>query len=192
MGAVGDDADLRPRQTDRLVPQRMDRHGHQRHADLFAGRQEHVHLPGRRLIGDLPGQVDQQVGIIAHGTDDHDDLVAFLLGPNGLSGCRENLLAVGDAGPTEFLDDDRHGLRITIRGSNVTILPLAENCYYDVLFQERQRENTLRTGGVLPRRVVFYTGSIALRFAGPAVYNGMGRGASGISRSVVPWIPFSI
>ena len=38
------DADLGPGEADRLVAQRMDGHGHQRHAHLLAGREEHVHF----------------------------------------------------------------------------------------------------------------------------------------------------
>ena len=39
-----------------------------------------------------------------------DDLVAFLLGTNGLAGRRQDLLAVGHAGTAELLNDDRHKL----------------------------------------------------------------------------------
>ncbi len=51
------------------------------------------------------GQVDQQVGVVAHGADDHHHLVAFLLGANGLAGRGQDLLAVGDAGAAELLHD---------------------------------------------------------------------------------------
>ncbi len=45
--AVGDDADLRSREADRRHAERLDRHRQERHADLLAGREEHVHLaPG--------------------------------------------------------------------------------------------------------------------------------------------------
>ena len=96
-------------QADRLVAQRRDRHRHQRHAHLLAGRQQHVHFAGGRLVGDFLGQVDQQIGVLAHGADDHDDLVAFQLGANGFSGRGEDLLAIGHAGAAKLLDDDRHG-----------------------------------------------------------------------------------
>ena len=49
VGAVGLDADLSAGQADRLMPERMDGHGHQRHADLLAGGEQHVHFAGRRL-----------------------------------------------------------------------------------------------------------------------------------------------
>ena len=109
VSAVGDDADLRPGQADRLVPQRMDRHRHQRDAHLLAGRKQHVHLAGGRLVGDLFGQVDQQVGVLAHRADDHHHLMALLLGTDGLSRRGEDLLAVGNAGAAKLLDDNGHG-----------------------------------------------------------------------------------
>ena len=93
-----------------FVAQRVNRHRHQRHADLLAGRQEHVHFPGRRLVGDLAGQVDQHVGVLAHGADDHHDLVPLALGANGLPRRGENLLDVGHARAAELLNDDGHGL----------------------------------------------------------------------------------
>ena len=114
--AVGDDADLRPGQTDGLVAQRVDGHGHERHAHLLTGREQHVHFAGGRLVGDLTGQIDQPIGVFAHCADDHDDLVAFLLGTNGLSRRGEDLLAVGHAGAAELLDDDRHGRTLVVSG----------------------------------------------------------------------------
>ena len=59
-------ADLRAGEADRLAPQRFDGHGHQRHAHLLAGREQHVHLAGRRMIGDLVRQIDEHVGIVPH------------------------------------------------------------------------------------------------------------------------------
>ena len=82
------DADLAAGEADRLVAQRVDRHRHQRDAHLLAGREEHVHLAGRRVVGDLLGQVDQDVGLLAHRADDHHDLVALLLGTNRPPGRR--------------------------------------------------------------------------------------------------------
>ena len=92
----------------RLVPERMDRHRHQRDAHLLAGREQHVHLAGRRVVGDLLGEVDQVVGLVAHRADDHHDLVAVLLGANRPPGGRLNLFRIGDARAAEFLNDDSH------------------------------------------------------------------------------------
>ena len=57
-----DQADLGPGEADRRHAQALDGHRHERDADLLAGREEHVHLAGRRAVGDLLGQRDQFVG----------------------------------------------------------------------------------------------------------------------------------
>ena len=48
------------------------------------------------------------IGLVAHGADDHHDLVALLLRANRFTGGGENLLAVGNAGAAEFLNNDGH------------------------------------------------------------------------------------
>ena len=53
-------------------------------------------------------QIDQLVGAVAHGADDHHDLIALLLRADRLAGGREDLLAVGHAGAAEFLHDQSH------------------------------------------------------------------------------------
>ena len=60
-----------------LCPSVCDRHRHQRHAHLLAGRQQHVHFPRRRLVGDLLGQVDEHVRVVAHRADHHHHLVVL-------------------------------------------------------------------------------------------------------------------
>ncbi len=111
VGAVGDDADLRPGEADRLLAQLVDGHGDQGDADLLAGGQQHVHLAGRRLLGDLAGQLDQVVGGVAAGADDDDDLVAGLLGADGLAGRRHDPLRRRHARPAELLHHEAHGSR---------------------------------------------------------------------------------
>ena len=106
--AVGADADLAAGEADRLGAERMDRHRHQRDAHLLAGREEHVHLAGRRVVGDLLGQVDEHVGLVAHRADDHHDLVAVLLGTNRPPRRGANLLRIGDTRAAEFLNDESH------------------------------------------------------------------------------------
>ena len=64
------------------------------------------------------------IGAVAHRADDHHDLVAFLLGADGLAGRGQNLLAVGHAGAAEFLNDDRHGggCQGRVQGSKIAML----------------------------------------------------------------------
>ena len=60
---------------------------------------------GGGLIGDLLGEVDEIVGLVAHRADDHHHLIALLLGANRLAGPPQDLLRIGDAGAAEFLND---------------------------------------------------------------------------------------
>ena len=85
--------------------QRMNRHRHQRDAHLLAGREEHVHLAGRRVVGDLLRQVHQHVGLMAHRADDHHDLVAILLARIARRAAATNLFRIGDTRAAEFLNN---------------------------------------------------------------------------------------
>ena len=75
------------------------------------------HLPRRRLLGNLAGQVDQHVGLLAHGADDHHHLMALLLRADRLAGGAHDLFTGGDAAAAELLDDERHFV-LTLGGSN--------------------------------------------------------------------------
>ncbi len=108
VGAVGDDADLGAGKADGLLAQGLDGHGQESDGDLLAGGQEHVHLAGRRVLGDLAGQLDQLVGGVAAGADDDDDLMAFAFGADGPAGRRHDALRGRHAGAAEFLHDQTH------------------------------------------------------------------------------------
>ena len=102
--------DLRAREADRLVAEsEWSRHGHERHAHLFARGEEHVHFARWRFLVDLSSQIDQHVGVLAHGADHHHDLVALILRANRSTGRGQDLGAVCQAGSAKFLDDERHG-----------------------------------------------------------------------------------
>ena len=58
------------------MPERMDRHRHQGHADLLAGRKEHVHLAAGGWSVICLARSTRTIGVLPHGADDHDDLVA--------------------------------------------------------------------------------------------------------------------
>ena len=105
--AVGHQADLGPGEADRGHPQALDGHGHERHAHLFAGGQEHVHLAGRRPVRDLPGQRDQLVGRVPPGRDHHQDLLTAMMSLDRPPRRRQNLVRVRNARPAEFLHKQR-------------------------------------------------------------------------------------
>jgi hypothetical protein len=75
---VGDDARLRTGEGLRGRPQVGDGHGEQRHRDALAGGEQHVELPRRRVRADPLGELDQLVGVVAHGGHDRHDVVAGL------------------------------------------------------------------------------------------------------------------
>ena len=67
-----------------------------------------ISRPGRvSLTSD--GQAQQLVGLLAHGADDDDDVVAPALGARDVIGHRPHAIGVGDRGATELLDDESHG-----------------------------------------------------------------------------------
>ncbi len=61
------------------------------------------------VLGDLGGLGDQLVGGVAVGDDDDDDLVAGLLGADGLAGRLHDPLGVLDTRPAELLHHETHG-----------------------------------------------------------------------------------
>ena len=60
--------------------ERLDGHRDQRVGDALTRGEQHVHFARGRGRADLSGQVEQVIGGVAHGGDDHDDVVALLLG----------------------------------------------------------------------------------------------------------------
>ena len=108
--AVGHQADLCSGEADRGDPERLDRHRHERDADLLAGGEEHVHLSGRRPLGDFFRQGDQFIrGMPARG-DDHKDLFTTPEGTDRTFRGGENSRGIGDARAAEFLDQQSHFL----------------------------------------------------------------------------------
>ena len=106
--AVGHQSDLGAREADRRHAQALDGHRHQGDADLLAGREQHVHLAGGRVFGDLLGQRDQFVGRVPAGRDDDQNLIAALMGLDRPPRRRQDLVGIRDAGPTKFLNEQRH------------------------------------------------------------------------------------
>ena len=87
----------------------VQRHAQQGGGLALAGGDEHVHLAAGPGLGDLAGQVEQVVGLLAHGRDDHHDLVAPAHGAGHVVGDLADALGVGDRGATELLHDEGHG-----------------------------------------------------------------------------------
>ena len=116
VGAVGADADLGAGEAHRLFPKRLDCHREQSHAHLLAGGEEHVHLAGAGALGDLFGEIDEDVGLVPHGTHHHDDLVPRLVPGHCLAGRGHDLLRVGHARPAELLNHQGHRITAPFQG----------------------------------------------------------------------------
>ena len=58
------------------TPTVVQRHAQQGHGLALAGGDEHVHLAPGPDVGDVAGQAEQLVGLLAHGADHHDDVAA--------------------------------------------------------------------------------------------------------------------
>ena len=97
------------------------RHGEQGHRDALTGGQEDVHLTGGRLRGQGAGHVEELVGGVAHGGDDHDDGVAGLARGDDALGDASHRLNVADGRAAVLLHDQCHvallgaGLQTTAR-----------------------------------------------------------------------------
>ena len=106
------------------------------------------------------------IGVLAHRADDHDDLVAFQLGADGLSGRGEDLLAVGHAGAAELLDDDRHGGRGTWGwGSDWPLWPLAASAAHRKLSHDMRFAERFQDGRNTHWRVVSRAAQVPLALA---------------------------
>jgi hypothetical protein len=101
---VGHDARLRAGQTDRPMPEVVDRHRAQRARHPLAGRQEHVHLARVGLGRDLEGVGDEPVGLLAAGRQDGDDVVPLLALGDDAGGRPLEALGVRDRRAAELHD----------------------------------------------------------------------------------------
>ncbi len=108
-GAVGEDANLVPEQRDRLAALRLDGQRHQRHADLLAGRRDHIELALVGPLGDLLGEAQQPVRLARHGRDDHHHAMAFALRREGTARDRPDAFDRADRGAAVLLNDQQGG-----------------------------------------------------------------------------------
>ena len=67
-----------------------------------------ISRPGR-MFDTSPARRMQLVGLLAHGADDDDDVVAAAPGAGDVVGHLPDALGVGDRRAAELLDDERHG-----------------------------------------------------------------------------------
>ena len=108
MGGVGDDPGLRAGERHRRLALVDDRHAQQRRRDALARGEQHVHLAGRGLAGDVVGEALEVVGRLAHGGHDDHDVVAGAAGAHDVLGDGPDAIGVGDRRAPELLHDQGH------------------------------------------------------------------------------------
>jgi hypothetical protein len=105
---IREDAGLRTGQAYSLDAAGVDRHRGQGHRDPLARREEHVHLASGRVGRDGLGELDQLVGGVAHGRNDHNHLITSLTRLDHSIRHGVDPLGVGDRGSAILLDDEWH------------------------------------------------------------------------------------
>ena len=111
------DAGLRPGQRDGLDARGLERHGHERAADVLAGGEQQVHLARVRVVRDGGGQLEQVVGRVAHGADDDDEVAAVATVSRDARGDVADALSIRKRGAAVLLDDElRAWSRVYARG----------------------------------------------------------------------------
>ena len=109
MVGVGQEASLAAGERLGVHPDVVQGHAHERHGLAFTGRDEHVHLTARVDNRHLAGQPQQLVGLLAHGRDHEDHLVATPHGAGNVIGHLAHAIRIRDRGASELLDDECHG-----------------------------------------------------------------------------------
>ena len=59
----------------------------------------------RSTASEIAGQADQRIRVLAHSANDHNHLIAVLMGADGLSCCRHDLFGIGNTSAAKLLND---------------------------------------------------------------------------------------
>ena len=108
MAVVGDDAGLAAGEADGVAAQVADGHAKEGHGDAFTGGEKHIEFAPFGVGGNLLGQFEEMIRGVAHGGDDHDDVLARGPGLEHSPGDLADFLGIGDAATAVFLNDDGH------------------------------------------------------------------------------------
>ena len=104
--------------------QGVEGHRDERRALVLAGREEHVELALVGRLGDRRGQAEQLVGRVAHRRNDDDEVGAGGALAGDPAGHTPDSIRVGEAGATEFLNDEGAGRHLA--HSTPHVQPLRE------------------------------------------------------------------
>ena len=113
VGTVGAETRLPAGQAGSVAAQLVQGHGQQGDADLFACGQQHIHLTGRRGVGDLCCLCDEVVGGVALCGHYHDHVISRVVGVGHDAGHVEDTVPVLHRRTAELLYDQRHILSLS-------------------------------------------------------------------------------
>ena len=110
MRAVGQDAHLTASVGHRWHTALVQRHGQQGDGHLLTGGHDHIQLTRERLLitTDCLGQIDQAIGLAAHGRQHHHQVVAGIAEFLNLVGHLLDSFDRADRGASKFLYDQSH------------------------------------------------------------------------------------
>ena len=89
----------------------MQSHRQQGDGHLFAGGQQHVHLPLRRIAVDGASLGGEFIGGVAHGRHHDHEVIAVFLASGDALGNGLNALNAANGGAAEFLHQQSHPCR---------------------------------------------------------------------------------
>jgi len=113
VGTVGAEACLPAGQTGGMAAQLVQSHSQQGDTDLLACCQQHIHLTGRRVVGDLCCLCDEVVGGVALCGHYHDHVISRVVGVGHDAGHVEDTVPVLHRRTAELLYDQRHILSLS-------------------------------------------------------------------------------
>jgi len=119
---VGEESGLLTGERMRTVPGGVNGHGEKAHGDALTGGHQHVHLALGRVGVDAQRLVDQVVGRVSHGGDDHGHPVALFLGLDDALGHALDRFGIGDRRAAVLLHDESHCCPIFSRNASASIL----------------------------------------------------------------------
>ena len=122
MHGIGHDAGLRPGERDGVVAQIVDGHGQQRRRDALAGGEEHIHLPRRRVLGDLFGHLYELVGGVAPGGHHRNHRVPGLARLDDAVGHPFDAGGIGNGATAELHHHDVRAFGLALRAADDDVL----------------------------------------------------------------------
>jgi hypothetical protein len=106
MLVIGDDADLGSRKADSPDTARRDGQGEHGHTLSLARGEQHVELSWVGGLAQRTSLLDEGIGRLSHGGDDHDHTVCLCARYDDLGDALE-MRDAGEAAPAKFNHDDR-------------------------------------------------------------------------------------